>query len=303
MRKNRLLIVLLTGLAVLLGLVSCTYDYFEDETNYQIFVPEVRNQAVSDCRILVYNNSGVLVGDKYAVYPWNKDPRTASGMFGFRLKPGEYKVYCYTNTDSLSFIDERNLEYSAFILKNSYFEHNHYAQPSDILYQKFMPEIIHEGILKTDTASLEHYTGRITVRFKNFPGDVSSIENVRLLAKGVGIMQYHQNDMFTSRLTPDDCMCHMDKLPVQESPGVLELDHYYLPSLENEAMALNYTFYGNNGIVISQMPVEVRDKTTGIPMKLLRGQRIIIEIDSYTVIKVSIVGWNEDIEGGDTNLE
>ena len=38
MRKNRLLIVLFTGVAVLLSLASCTYDYFEDETNYQVFV-------------------------------------------------------------------------------------------------------------------------------------------------------------------------------------------------------------------------------------------------------------------------
>jgi len=48
MRKNRLLIVLFTGVAVLLSLASCTYDYFEDETNYQVFVPEVLNKTVSD---------------------------------------------------------------------------------------------------------------------------------------------------------------------------------------------------------------------------------------------------------------
>ena len=29
----------------------------------------------------------------------------------------------------------------------------------------------------------------------------------------------------------------------------------------------------------------------------------LIEIDSYTVIKVAIVGWNEDIESGNTNME
>jgi len=40
-----------------------------------------------------------------------------------------------------------------------------------------------------------------------------------------------------------------------------------------------------------------------LPLRLLHGQRIIIEIDSYTVIKVAIVGWNEDIESGNTNME
>lgn len=102
MRKNRLLIVLFTGVAVLLSLASCTYDYFEDETNYQVFVPEVLNKTVSDCRVLVYNDAGTLVGARYATSPWDKDPRMEAGLFSFRLTPGEYKVYCYTNTDSLT---------------------------------------------------------------------------------------------------------------------------------------------------------------------------------------------------------
>ena len=38
MGKNRLLIVF-TGVIILLA--SCTYDYFKDETNYQVYVPEV----------------------------------------------------------------------------------------------------------------------------------------------------------------------------------------------------------------------------------------------------------------------
>ena len=105
MRKNRLLIVLFTGVAVLLSLASCTYDYFEDETNYQVFVPEVLNKTVSDCRVLVYNDAGTLVGARYATSPWDKDPRMEAGLFSFRLTPGEYKVYCYTNTDSLTFVD------------------------------------------------------------------------------------------------------------------------------------------------------------------------------------------------------
>ena len=91
MRKNRLLIVLFTGVAVLLSLASCTYDYFEDETNYQVFVPEVLNKTVSDCRVLVYNDAGTLVGARYATSPWDKDPRMEAGLFSFRLLPANIK--------------------------------------------------------------------------------------------------------------------------------------------------------------------------------------------------------------------
>ena len=51
MGKNRLLIAF-TGVIILLLLASCTYDYFKDETNYQVYVPEVVDNKVSDCRVL-----------------------------------------------------------------------------------------------------------------------------------------------------------------------------------------------------------------------------------------------------------
>ena len=299
MGKNRLLIVF-TGVIILLA--SCTYDYFKDETNYQVYVPEVVDNKVSDCRVLVYDETGVLVGARYEAAPW-KDPRMRAGLFSFRLPPGEYKVYCYTNTDSLSFVDEQQLETSAFMLNNSDSGENHYVHPSDVLFQKFVPVIDHPGILRTDTVELEHYTGRVTVRFKNFPGDVSRIANVQLLTEGASTVQYLKHDTIAGRQTSDDHMSHFGELPAQTTADYLEVDHRYLPSVEGEFMRLNYTFLDSDGIAVNHLPVEVKDKLTGLPLRLLHGQRIIIEIDSYTVIKVAIVGWNEDIESGNTNME
>ena len=83
MGKNRLLIVF-TGVIIQLLLASCTYDYFKDETNYQVYVPEVVDNKVSDCRVLVYDETGVLVGARYEAAPW-KDPRMRAGLFSFRL--------------------------------------------------------------------------------------------------------------------------------------------------------------------------------------------------------------------------
>lgn len=246
---------------------------------------------------------GTLVGARYATSPWDKDPRMEAGLFSFRLTPGEYKVYCYTNTDSLTFVDGQHLDASAFILKSSSTGPNRYVQPSDILFQKFVPAIVHPGILQTDTAALERYTGRITVRFKKFPGDVSHIKKVQLLAEGAPVMQYLKNDILTGRLTPEDKMFHFGTLPVQEKADVLEVDHRFIPSVENEPMRLNYTFLDENGAVVNHLPVEVTERETGLPLRLLHGKRIIIEIESYTVIKISVVGWNEDIESGDTDME
>ncbi|WP_291528016.1 hypothetical protein [Bacteroides sp. UBA939] len=306
MSKNGLLIVLFTQVVALLWFTSCTYDYFEDETTYQVFVPEVLNNTVSDCRVLVYNTTGALVATRYAIYPdWNKDPRMAAGLFSFKLPPGEYSVYCYTNTDSIRFVDEHHTEASAFILKGHPLGDNHYVHPSDIHYQKFASVIKHPGILVTDTAQLDRYTGRITVRFKNLPADVSRIQNVQLRAEGVSVMQLlkeHESvasrSTTTTRLTPDDRMIHIDELPAQENPGILEVDHRYMPSIENVPMELSFTFLTNDGRTVIHLSVDVRDKDTGQPLRLMSGERIIILIDSYTVTDIGIVGWDEDIQTG-----
>ncbi len=132
---------------------------------------------------------------------------------------------------------------------------------------------------------------------------MSRIANVQLLAEGVSTVQYLKYDTIAGRQTEDDHMFHFGKLPTQTTDEYLEVDYRYLPSIEGEFMRLNYTFLDRDGIAVNHLPVEVKDKQTGLPLRLLHGQRIIIEIDSYVVIKVSIVGWNEDIESGNTNME
>ena len=82
MRKNRILIVLFTGIVLLLD--ACTYDYFDDETNYQVFVPEILNRTVGNCRVMVYDESGELVSSRYAV-AGDDDPRMGAGLFKLYL--------------------------------------------------------------------------------------------------------------------------------------------------------------------------------------------------------------------------
>ena len=304
MRKKRLLIVLCTYVALLLSFTACTYDYFEDETNYMVFVPEVLERTVSDCRIMVYDEAGTLVNARYAAAPWEKDARMNIGQFCFRLPPGGYKVYCYTNTDSLLFVEPESLETSAFRLKENSFGVVGYAQPSDVFFQKLTPTISEAGYLYTDTLCAERYTGRITVRFKDFPGDVSSIDKVQLSAMCAPTTQFLKNDTLTSCLTENDVMFHLDKLSLQQTPGILEVDHRYLPTVDDgKVLRLTFTFFDSSGGVVNTLPVEVSERNTGVPLRLLHGKRLIIEIDSYTVVKISVVGWDEDIESGDTDME
>jgi hypothetical protein len=303
MRKQRLLIAFFTTcITILLLCAACTYDYFEDETNYIVYVPEVNDKTVDGCRVMIYNKSGLLVGDKSAASSTN-DPKINKGLFAFRLPVGDYKVYCYANIGGISFSDESTLETSAFSLLGGGTERT-YRQPSDVFYDKFEHTVRHPGILRSDTTTIERYVGRVTVRFKNFPFDLVDLSKIDMIAKGIASRQYLKHDTLTSRITEEDVMVHTDDLSaVSFSEGVLEINHRYFPSPENSYKTLNFTFTDSKGNTIAAMPVAVVDPDTNVPVRLHRGKRIIIEIDRYLISTIRLVGWDEDIErGGDIDM-
>lgn len=307
MRKNRLLIVLFTCVTALFSIASCTYDYFEDETNYIVVVPEVLDNSIDDCRVMVYDAAGTLVKERYAAYPWNDGARIMRGEFTFRLPAGEYKVYCYTNTGGVTFVDNQNLETSAFTLNEENTNANTYVQPSDMFFQVLNRSIIHPGMMHTDTTEIERYVGRIVVHFKNPPmtaTEISNIADVRLKAEGAATKQYLRKETITDRISENDVMSNLGALSTPTQADVIEVDHLYFPTVnDGKIMQLDYTFLdAANGEIIS-IPVVLADEATGTPIQLSYGQKLFIEVDKYAVVKISLVGWNEDIQSGGTDLE
>lgn len=305
MRKNGLLIAFFVCLSIFYGVISCTYDYFEDETNYQVFVPEVLDHSITDCRILIYTEDGVLVRERYAAYPWGKDPREQAGLFSFKLMPGTYNVFCYTNTDNITFSDVNAMETVAFHLNERSTRNNVYIHPSDILFQQLTPVIVQQGVLVIDTAAVERYTGRITVRFKDFPIEISNIKNVRLDARQVGVKQKIKDSGITAcRISNEDVMYHFGELPTQNpSWRYLEVDHVYFPTVNDGGIAtLEYTFLDSSGATILKVPIDLADNATGQPIVLRSNERIIIEVDPYIIIGISIVGWSQEVHNTDTDM-
>ena len=90
---------------------------------------------------------------------------------------------------------------------------------------------------------------------------------MQLLAEGVSTVQYLKYDTIAGRQTEDDHMFHFGKLPTQTTDEYLEVDYRYLPSIEGEFMRLNYTFLDRDGIAVNHLPVEVKDKLTGLPLR------------------------------------
>lgn len=309
MRKKRLLIVLFTCIITLSAIVSCTYDYFEDETNYLVFVPEVLDNSIRNCRVMVYDAAGTLMKERYAAQPWGDNPRIKDGLFGFRLPAGEYKVYCYTDIDSITFSDVEKLETSHFSLKEKEGESNAYIQPSNVFFQTFKASITHPGILVTDTADIARYIGNIQVRFKDLPlsaSDISRIAKISLQAKDAATTQYLKEDTLTSRKSDYDLMFAENQLLSPATPAMVETKHPFLPTVDdNKIMQFVYSFLDSSGAVISSLKVELSDRATGtIPLRLYHGQDMILLVDTYLLTSTGLIGWADTIQdGGDTNLE
>jgi hypothetical protein len=280
--------------------------------NYQVFVPEVLHKTVEDCYVLVYDEAGKLVRMHHAVEPFDSDPRVANGNFSFKLAPGEYTTYCYTNVGELS-LSEIDLLETAYLGtkrvedvrdKNKFDDYTDdaYAQPPALSYRKLAFAIHMADATRLDTVEMERYTGRITSRFKNFPDDISRVAYAQLITRGVGTRQGLAQDTIASCFSEDDYL-FIDEMPVQHvADQTLEIDYQAFPSRQDQLIIQHVKFFDAQGNVISTIPVEMRDLQTNQPLRLLHGQRIILEVESYTVVRVDIVRWDEDISNSDRDI-
>lgn len=297
--------VLLIGVSAALGLDSCTYDYFVDETNYKIFVPD----SVGNYRILIYDSAGGRTG---SIKPYSQNPPAKDGLLRFRLPPGKYTVYCYVNTDSLSFTDVDRLDNAAFSLNSipgmsldGTPQEDLHVQPSRIRFDKFETEIKHLGNAKTDTVHLSDYTARLTVIFENFPFEnYPGIKNVELLAQNAGVKQYLKQ--YTLTAEPGGYMYDFNNLPPQEEAGILKVEHLFLPSVENsvenEPITLKYTFCGNSpGQPI--LPIYVTQDTIGNPVRLLSGQQLVIRYKGLNFFSAGYAEWDENIKSTNADFQ
>lgn len=319
MRKNKLLIVLFIGVAAAFWLGSCTYDYFVDETNYTIHVPDtVSYKFDNDYRVLIYNSDRKIVRSLGA---YTQTPKLDKNrLLRFRLAPGRYTVYFYVNTGSLPFVGEEegsDLDAAAFSL-NSVSGTNsggasgevRYEQPPHIFFDTFISRDIRSGgsIVRDTLKNLREYTGSITVNFTGCPLRTRNrIKNVKLLALHTGIKQLLNKLPLTD--SPSGSMYDFSPLPPQEEGDtVIKVCHRFLPSVVGEHMQLEYTFCGNSvdEPILPNIPIPINKSSNDTPdtpfLKLLSGENIIINYVLQTLDTDPPEGWHPG-GTGDTDLQ
>ncbi|HMM03129.1 MULTISPECIES: hypothetical protein [unclassified Dysgonomonas] len=306
-------------LPALLYLSSCTYDYFEDETNYEIYVPKadknIRTEtySIEDLSIFIYNDE--LKKERYSDNPFSENARSRLGNFNFRLYPGSYNVYCFTNAQGTLFQDLNIYSQARFDLQQS--TDGTYKEPSAIYLEYRTPTINFPGPVVSDTAFFERkYVGRICIAFKNlFKLDASltytNIKKIDIEASGVGVTQYllalkDSTSTRSSRNSTSDIMRLSGKtFDVEYKDFEFGVQNYYFPSpdlsgegREREPIVLKLNFIGQSDNTLSVLTIPFTDKM-GIPIVLHMNETHIIEVDGNNIQIMRLEDpekWNPQIE-------
>ncbi len=297
--------------------VSCTYDYFEDETNYVVYVPKANADLITDeyriedIHIYIYNDE-MLERQRKASFPFQENTRMKFGNFNFRLFPVSYDAFCFANTEGIHFYDMASRKAGRFGLTESSGGEYHYPDSfASFSLEKLKPQINYPGPLEVDTAYFnKRYSGRICIAFKKITNlhsllTYNNIKTVRIEATGVGTFQ--QMSLLTdsihtrsSSYTPSDKVI-MELTPYQNPFGDFEfgIDGYFFPSLSDRPISLWLDFLDNNGNSIYSFPVD-------IPNTLHMNETIYLGTDGLTVFILGIntpEQWNPEIvSGGDEGM-
>lgn len=310
---------LLAVLSILLHISSCTYDYFEDETNYVVYVPkadkDVRTETynIEDLSIFIYNDE--LQKEKHSYTPFTENARSQLGNFNFRLYPGSYNVYCFTNVQETSFQDLHTYSEARFNLQQS--TDGTYKEPSAIYVEYKTPTIHFPGPIVSDTTLFERkYVGRICVAFKNLitldPSlTYTNLKKINIEASGVGVTQYLSalTDSISTRSSrhsvSDIIKLSSEIFKVEYKDFEFGVQNYYFPSpdltkegREREPIVLRLSFIGQSDNVLFELTIPFTDKT-GIPIVLHMNETRIIEVDGNNIQILSLdnlENWNPQIE-------
>lgn len=305
------------SLVLFIYISSCTYDYFEDESNYIVYVPKadennmIENYLIEDLAIYIYNND--LQTERYSYMPFNETPRTRIGDFHFKLFPGSFNVYSFTNLSNITFSDLNSHNSSRFELQKN--TDGYYLEPSAIHLEYSTPIIHSPGPVVIDTARFEApFTGRICIAFKNTkvlsPSlTADKISLVEIEAGGIGVVQYFAKitdsiETRSSRYTNQDKM--LLKSNIYSNPYKdfeFGLENNYLPSPDlglSEPINLQLKFLDDQNAILYTLFVDLINSSNN-PIILHANETVVIEIDGDKVHIISLdnpADWGSIEDGG-----
>lgn len=241
------------GLLLLYSLASCTYDYFVDENNCWISVPQIQNGSIRDFYIAFHDELGGHMRSSHIYAPFDKNELMQDGTLRFKLKAGETRITCFAQTGDMlisegvsyaeSFLSARPVKGSEHTFMPLPADANTVTQaqnatstdtdPDQLRYLKSgltLYPIGHPDAKKAHIVDIDEkqtYNGKIVNVFKSLAG----IGITRIEVRCTGLATRLSFDGHFDNFTPQDIMQATYNLPASEQSGTdYKFGESYFPS-------------------------------------------------------------------------
>jgi len=203
-------------LVATLALASCTYDYFRDENNFRLYVPQIKDRSITNFHVAFHNANGDHIITREITAPFDDNDLMRQGILRFKLPPGEgYYITCFADYDPAA-VTPGN-PYAESSLKkvidesraNVYHGSNtvytsRTTNPRSLFLTATAYPIGHAESLKEVTADINtdrQYKGRIQLEFIDLPA-TAGIARIDAYYSGLSTNYYFDGTF--RRFTTDD---------------------------------------------------------------------------------------------------
>lgn len=290
---------------------SCTYDYFEDETNYRLYVPQIHEKSITDFHISVFDKLGNLAFEREYIYPFDADIFIEQGIIKMKLPPGDYRISGFANSKNtetnLVYQKSKNINTSAIWLE-AYRSNVYKTAPElrTVLNKETLVPFIGEP-LKIDTLDISEksiHVGQIIYNFKKLPNSIHRIEIATTnLATGLAF------DGTSLNTSTNDCvLLHFQTDTLKTANDHFSIKKFYYPSAlsnsrngEYKILNIHTRFYDANNNLIGEYldPLPKANDINGNPTDpiLLSGKKLRITFEGFIIANIVVSEWGDIIDG------
>lgn len=328
----------LLGLCLIIfALTSCTYDYFGDENNFRLYVPQIEDGSIRNFYVAFHTEDGgghTITRELTA--PFDHDELMQQGILRFKLPPGKrYTISCFADytpgsiTIGNEYAESYKTKHTVDATSSVYAVRN--STPRSAFSSALAYPIGHPDALVAHEVSIDEtglFKGRVILSFIELPAEISRVD---MYCYGLSTA-YHVDGSFR-RFAPEDCILGSYICAEHTRAATTEFSTFINPSAGTEfggasptragvraptpvSLELRIHLYDAGGNVIGVIPFTESDFHNLAPEKkpvdkdgatvsdlVLRSQETIkFTFKGFTLIKIDLVGWGDIIPGGTTPM-
>ncbi len=311
------------GLVILcISFVSCGDEYFEDETNLLITIPQISENTIDNLHIFLHhtdptNNSAELA--EHYVSPFDDDMRIKDGKLRLAVYPTSYSVICLANTENL------DTKLKVEVVNNNKLDESYVTleKKADGIYNSSpkMRMLTHDKIVEAKyirdlpmnsysipVEASSNVTGRIKCVFTDLPSQVKRIDvYVKNLGSKIFFKKNAENTEYVYGYASENDYVLSTYNIDKSTTSSQSFESDYFPSYdETKGLELKVEFFDNSNIKMASILEDFSDNLPDDYAKetviLKKQETLTVEFDGFLVGNITLIGWGDIDNGGITPM-